>query len=176
MARKVRSDEVLRKTSVHLRYEFGTFTQLAQMLNTGAFGTGTLNNALLESFTVHSRLLLDFFFDDKPRHDDEVVADDFFGCEGKWPGMRGTMPPILQTVDRRVGKEVAHLTYSRLDVTPDEKLWTFPAIVQAIEKVWNTFITQVPPSRLDQDLSKIMTGKCHSPDPRAPKRVLGAFF
>jgi hypothetical protein len=147
--RAVRTDEVLRKASEHLHYEGHMCLTLAKALSTGVFGQGALLNMALESFTVHSRLLLKFFFDDKPREDD-IVADDFFGNEGKWQEMRDEIPPILDAIKKRVDKEVAHLTYARLNVTPEAKPWPFLDIVQAVEGVWNRFIAAVPLSRLDR--------------------------
>jgi hypothetical protein len=119
------------------------FSTLARALATGVFGDGSLNNAVLESFTVHARVLLDFLFADKPRPDD-VVAEDFFPTPEQWPMVRGDMPPILKDVDTRVGKEIAHLTYARLTVTPDKKQWRFVQIAVAIEGIIKLFVDNVP--------------------------------
>src|SRR5678816_3490620 len=119
MTRIRRSSEQLLGASEHLYYEWAMFGTLARALTSGVFGDGPINNAVLESFTVHARVLLDFLFDPKPRQDD-VVAEDFFPETTKWVQIRGDIPPILQQVESRVGKEVAHLTYARLVVTPAE--------------------------------------------------------
>ena len=147
MARKPRTDEELRAVSEHLYYEVGMLLNLAKVLATGSLGNGTLENAALESFTVHARGLLDFLYADNPREDD-VVADDFLGGQGTWPGVRGDIPPILNDVRQRVGKEVAHLTYARLSVTPEAKQWLFLDIAGAMQTVLGRFLKAVPKERL----------------------------
>jgi hypothetical protein len=47
-------------------------------------------------------------------------------------------------VAKRVGKEVAHLTYGRLAVTPEAKLWPFPEIAEALNGVLGVFIDSIP--------------------------------
>lgn len=147
MTRKVRTPDELRGASEHLLYEVGMFSTLARALATGVFGEGSINNAALESFTVHARVLLDFLFADKPRSDD-VVAEDFFPTPEMWPRLRGDMPPILRDVDARVGKEVAHLTYARLAVTPERKAWHFVEIAVALEAIITVFVSNVPRANL----------------------------
>jgi hypothetical protein len=143
----MRTDEDLRAASQHLHYEVWMFLTLARALSTGVFGEGPLSNAALESFTVHARALLEFFFGDKPRLDD-VVADDFVGGQGKWSELRGEMPAILADLRDRVGTEVAHLTYARLLVTPETKGWRFVDIAQSFEDVVGRFLRAVPAERL----------------------------
>ena len=147
MPRRTRADDELRAVSEHLQYEVGMFLTLARTLATGALGDGVLHNAALESFTVHARALLDFLFTDNAREDD-VLADDFLGGQRTWAGIRGDAPPILADVRQRVGKEVAHLTYGRLTVTPETKLWLFRDIAEAVEAVLRRFLGAVPKSRL----------------------------
>jgi hypothetical protein len=131
-------------------YELLMFRTLARALATDVFGEGSLHNAVLESFTVHARNLLDFLFVESPREDD-VVAADFLDSPEIWPEARGEMPEVLNDVNRRVGKEVVHLTYARLAVTPDQKPWPFLAITDAMQAIMTRFATPVPPSRLSAE-------------------------
>src|SRR5688572_13729148 len=78
-----------------------------------------LKNALLESFTIHIRALLAFLYDDQP-HRNDVIADDFVS---DWSSQRPPMPKALEKAHRRVGKEIAHLTYDRLSLTQEAKRW-----------------------------------------------------
>lgn len=147
MSRKTRDDDELRNASRHLFYEVFMFQSVARALGTGVFGKSPLSYALLESFTIHARALLEFFYAENPREDD-VVAEDYLNDEGKWADIRGDMPPILEDVRRRVGKEVAHLTYARCSVTKEEKPWPFGEIAQAFEVVLERFLHAVPKHRL----------------------------
>jgi hypothetical protein len=147
MKRPVRDPAVLRDVSQHLYYEYSTFRTLSQALRNPLFHKGAVKNALLESFAIHARVLLFFLFADNPQKDD-VIAEDFLTNPEQWPQIRGEMPDALKLVKQRVGKEIAHLTYARLDVTPDTKGWKFLAIADAVKQLVDTFITRVPPEHL----------------------------
>jgi len=146
MARRARTDDELRAVSEHLHYEVSMFLTLTRAMATGVFGTSAINNALLEAFTVHARVLLDFLFSEA-RYEDDVVAGNFLAGQD-WPTIRGTVSPILDAVRKRVGKEVAHLTYARVTVTPDAKQWRFLDIAKDMESLVRCFVAAVPKSRL----------------------------
>ena len=111
------------------------------------FERQTIHNALLESFTVHARVLLHFLYGSKSQSDD-VLAEDFFDTPSVWQQRRPGKSPLLDTVSKRVGKEVAHLTYKRLEVTPETKPWSYLGIVKEIGLVLMEFSKTVPVSRL----------------------------
>src|SRR5688572_21299671 len=115
-ARVPRKPAELREASEHLFYELWMLDSLARLLGLGAFGHGPVSNALLESFSIHARALLQFFFPMSPKSDD-VLAEDYFGGTAAWEAVRGAEPAALNQVNRRVGKEVAHLTYARLGLS-----------------------------------------------------------
>lgn len=142
MPRKARTPDELRAISEHLNYEVGMFMTLARALGTDVFEDGAINNAVLESFTVHARVLLCFLFDDFPK-DDDAVADDFLSGQD-WAAIRGEVPAALVVTRKRVGKEIAHLTYARLAVTAESKQWAFLEIADAMERVIQRFLAAVP--------------------------------
>jgi len=142
MARKVRTKEELVEASDHLHYEIWMFLSLANGLASGLCGQGVLNNALLESFTVHARILLDFLYTERAQKDD-VIAEDFFEAPLVWHQVRPPKSEILQKVHRRVAKEVAHLTYARQDVTPETKPWPFVEMADKVNTVFSKFLSLV---------------------------------
>ena len=71
-----------------------------------------IKNALLESFTIHVRVLKAFLFDPRGRLDD-VIADDYVANPEEWRRARGPVPEILRHASERAGGEVAHLTTRR---------------------------------------------------------------
>lgn len=148
MSRKQRSKEELVESSGHLHYEYSMLIGLANVQSTGDFGEGIINNALLESFTVHSRVLLHFLYSRNPREDD-VIAEDFLDDEDKWLSIRPQKSGTLDAIHPRVGKEVAHLTYARQDVTPETKPWPFIEIANEINAIFTEYIKLVPPENLD---------------------------
>src|SRR5436309_229585 len=138
MARRRRTDDELRAASEHLRYEIGMFDSTARVLASGVFGPGPATNAFLESFTVHVRALLQAFYPMNPKAND-VLAEDFFDESELWLTDRGELPEVLAAVKLRVGKEIAHLTYARLDVTPEAKVWNISAIWSAMHEIIRKF-------------------------------------
>src|SRR5437762_5482408 len=87
-ARPRRSDDELREASDHLFYELWMLDRTARLLAMGAFGEGPVRNAILESFTIHARGLIQFFFPKQPRRDDMLAAD-FLPSVAAWEAARG---------------------------------------------------------------------------------------
>jgi hypothetical protein len=157
MLRQQRTLETLRDTSEHLFYEFWMFNSLAQAMASGIFGQGALNNAALESFTLHARTLLDFLYAQKSQADD-VIAEDYFDQPSQWLTVRPEKTETLNAIHKRVGKEVAHLTYVRLDVTAEAKQWPFIQIYYEIITVFNAFLNNVAKNRLGSDFLVYLQG------------------
>ena len=147
MSRKQRTKEELIEASGHLHYEYSMFIGLANIQATGVFGKSIINNALLESFTIHSRILLDFLYSTNPREDD-VIAEDFLD-DDNWDSIRPKKTKTLESIHFRVGKEVAHLTIARHKVTPESKQWPFIEIANNVNPVFTKFIEMVPTEKLD---------------------------
>lgn len=152
MTRQQRTPEMLRDISEHLFYEFWMFNSLAQAMASGVFGQGALNNAALESFTLHARALLDFLYAEKPQADD-VIAEDYFDEPSQWLTVRPEKTETLKVIHKRVGKEVAHLTYARLEVTAETKQWLFIQIANEINSAFDAFLKNVAENRLGSSLS-----------------------
>jgi hypothetical protein len=138
---------ILRKASAVVWYEVWMLRSAAQVLSSPLFGEGVATNAFLESFTVHARALVGFFFGGQIDPED-MVARDFFDPPSQWAGVRKKMPAALKPVGARVAKEVAHLSYARLSVTPEAKGWDVPAITAAIIDLAGKFGNSVDPELL----------------------------
>lgn len=147
MARTIRKLEELQESSNHLFYEVWMFTSLANGLASGIAGQGPIANALLESFVIHVRAIMDFLYADRPQPDD-VIAEDFFASPEQWTRIRPALSESLSQAKRRAGKEIAHLTYARLDVTPETKPWRFSEIANEITTVMDIFLKNVPKENL----------------------------
>jgi len=150
MAPKSRTPETLRKVSKHLYYEVWMLEALAQILATGQLGKNASGNAAIEAFAIHVRAVMDFLYADSPRPDD-VVAEDFLPQDTNWSEVRPPLTKVLKVARKRAGKEVAHLTYARLNVSPEEKLWHFLDIAQDVSLAFKVFLQHVPPENLDDD-------------------------
>jgi hypothetical protein len=141
MARQRSSVERLRRfAEEHLLYEAGMLYEVTvKLMNRHHKDDLIAENALLESFGIHSRNLIDFLWLDKPMKDTDAIASDYVG-EWKAPAMSER----LSKVKGRVGKEMVHLSYNRLDVSEDEKGWQVLGIGPEITGAFGIFVTAVP--------------------------------
>jgi hypothetical protein len=128
MARKRRSDEILRAASDHLYYEYWMFRSLTDALAGGTTPPGWLRNALVESWVIHLRAQLDFAYPPKSVNPEDVVAADFFDNSDEWDATRPVLSKTLARGRDRANKEIAHLSYKRIDINHEDKQWHFVAL------------------------------------------------
>jgi hypothetical protein len=129
VTRTKRSSEDLKKVSEHLSYEIRMLTSTANGLISEITNGSSLHNALLESFTIHARCLVDFLYPIANPRSDDVVAEDF---APNWRAVRPPKPPVLNKLNLEVGKQIAHLTYRRISVTEEAKGWKFKEITTVL--------------------------------------------
>ncbi|MBZ5511693.1 MAG: hypothetical protein LAN70_11060 [Acidobacteriia bacterium] len=155
--RGVLSDaELLDYSGYHLVYEVQMLFVTAALM-TRATGRITpvgeeervVRFALLESFSLHLRNLIDLFYPNpkKKPHSTDVLADDFFQAR-KRPS---TFPAISQSLTRareRASKEVAHLTKERIAGTPPEKEWRFLELTGEMCNILDEFVRAASPEKL----------------------------
>lgn len=153
--REKQTDQVLQAASEHLLYEISMLRWTTDALAVTNLGRPTpplvYMNALLESFCLHARNLLDFLYPKQPRPDD-MIAPDFFDDPDEWSPP--DLTPLLGTVRGRAGKELAHLTYQRLAVTKEGKSWQYGKILAELSDVLGKFMISVPPDRFDDDFKR----------------------
>jgi len=151
-----RTDSELVRASGHLYYEIEMlFLSTVELARNEPIRL-TVGNALIESFTLHARALLDFLYESESPKRDDMIASDFFDDPSQWFATRPPMTPLLDTVRKRVGKETAHLTYHRQQLSPEQKEWRFMAIAQDIKGVIEVFVSQVPPGRIVGEIESIL--------------------
>ncbi len=136
------SDRELTDLSEHALYEMAMLMGLPRQFEWAA-GNDIATNALLESFVMHARQLVDFFFDHV-----RVGASDFFDDPiSEWKMVRGKEGSDLKDVVSRVGEEIAHLTWRR---TKPKEPWNLLEILQKIEALSVRFLERVRPSRISR--------------------------
>jgi hypothetical protein len=154
-----RSDADLRATAdEHLAYEIemlyralAELEALERAKHDGAVSQIT-KSALFESWAVHSRVLREFLFSrsDQARSDD-VLAQDFFN-DTEWEDIRPEPSAALEQGARRVGKEIAHLTYTRNQVKPEDRGWPVGPTTHELTTALRLFVHSAPENRLPRDL------------------------
>jgi hypothetical protein len=137
------------------------------------------SNALLESFLIHARCLRDFLWGTRSKwHSKDAFAQDF--CEpAGWERERGEVPPALAEIGsrERMGRELAHLTYHRKDVSPDAKLWACGDVCLEIIEALDRFMSLARPEVLDADTHQaLMYPQSHFPGVGPPSVGLGTYY
>lgn len=140
--------------SEHFFYEVWMLRSLAKKLSVSGLKQGPEANALLEAFILHVRVVIDFLYNDSPMPDD-IVATDFFDAPEEWTNIRPPMSEALSTAKKRSNKELAHLTYKRLDIPPEGKEWPYIEIRDAITSVVNIFVKNVARDVIGRNLNLI---------------------
>ena len=109
-------------------------------LATGLIGQGPLYNALIESFAVHLRNLIDFLYEEKTEaKPDWIFAQDYFSDPQEWILARPDKSEILKKAEIKAHKQVAHLTYVRRKKEP----WRFIEIMDEIYRPLSVFINKI---------------------------------
>jgi len=148
-----RPEEELREGSYHLYYEISIFFETARWyseIKKAAQGTvnvsiplTVLQNAFLESFLIHARLLLEFFHKECFRPDD-IKPSDFLSDEGDSKKIIKPDKLLMKEKDH-MDKKLAHLTYTR----SREYAWNLSAILKGIVDCLNSYIPLMRQDILD---------------------------
>ena len=102
-------------------------------------------DGVLGSWTVHARKLIDFI--ERPAErawPDDILADDFVPPDSAWPEVR---PRLLDQDElrRRIGKEIAHLTYPSGRKDPG---WEVGPATREVARAITVFVHHAPKDRL----------------------------
>ena len=145
--RQSRSEQELRDASNDLYYELWMFLKLASGLATGVFGESVLSNALLESFAIHAKVLLDFLYNDN-LDQGELSALDYVPNSEHWIHARPRKTALLRRVEadvrHRAAKEIGRLTYDRRLGAPEKTPWPFMRIAKEVNDAVDIFLALVP--------------------------------
>lgn len=138
--------------SEHVAYEIKTLLDTHGMLVRGEVKPGTpLHDAVLESFAVHLRNLVEFLFD-KVKHPDNARAEHFFGDPAVWHKLRGHKPHDLDKAQTQAHKQIAHITYDRVGADKD---WYVGTLAEQVSEVCRTFLDNADEDRLGPKLLEL---------------------
>jgi hypothetical protein len=126
---------------------------LLQLGAPSAAETNLLRNALIESFAVHARNVIDFLYPNKPQHTDVIAAD--FYAPGAWAAHRPGISTTLTAARRRAHKEIAHLTTERIAGNPPEKDWDFAGLTAELRPLMQLFATNALPARCSPAVARL---------------------
>lgn len=148
MTRRKRTDEERRTVLSHLEYEARMLIATAQGLASGVAAGSAIGNALVESFALHARNLIDFLWPEGAKTD-HVMAEDYFEDPSTWKKLRPPLSTLLKDSRIRAHKEIAHLSYDRLRVDEANKAWRFVEIATEILSAFRLFQNRLPAKYLE---------------------------
>jgi hypothetical protein len=121
---KLSKEELLKYFDAHVKYEIQMlqFTSKLPLLD-GDDAQTLYCNMVFESFCIHLRNLLNFFYPPNSRKPSDVYAEYYFEKDNWW---KENVVPISDSLEKarfRVNKEVGHLTTERIASMIPEKEW-----------------------------------------------------
>lgn len=125
----------------HLMHELSMLWEMAQILPHRKAGAET--SAFVESFCIHLRNLIDFFY--RPAKMDDVTAQDFLNPSTDW---KPTEPSLLTNAHNRANKELNHLTQQRKSGASKDKEWDTATLLNEIDSVAKDFADHASPNKL----------------------------
>jgi len=147
------SDDWLTKYSgEHLFHEFRMFWWLRQNIPADRY----LHDAALESFVLHLRNLIDFFYPRKSVQSSDVIATDFLDDPATWDPP-ASISATLNAARDRADKELSHLTAQRRDTGDPTKPWETDALFGEIKAVADKFVAKASPKKLHQHVFELLT-------------------
>jgi hypothetical protein len=145
----------------HLKYEIEMLVWASGIMATlGTFREeGPLawacNNALLNTFALHSRNLIDFLYlgaSDKGRATDVIVQD--YVDQKTLSKYLPPITPLLQQAKKKADKQAAHLTTDRIQYAKSGKGWKFIEIAKDIMKAFRAIAPVLPENRVSDPLKR----------------------
>ena len=137
----------------HLYYEIVMLYGVTHLLQRGVRDL-LIYNALLESFVIHSSVILDFFYK-LPLNLDEAKAVHYIKDREDW---KKALPPYNKyfiKFNKKRNSEVMHLSYRRLAVLPFDKKWNSSKLVKDIGKIVDLFLDHADPDLIDPRLYEL---------------------
>lgn len=124
----------------HIWYEVSMFFETGSRLRT-TNSDQVIRNATIESFLIHLRNLLDFFYPEGQVKPDDVIADYYF-ASGNTPTNFPAKSKTLDDAEIRAHKQLSHLTSKRYTGNDPKKNWNFNALMREMAGVLTIFVSQ----------------------------------
>jgi hypothetical protein len=140
-----RAERELEDASEHVKYEVDMLRGTTAFLASSAGATEQVTrNAYNESFVLHLRNLIDFFYK-RQGPEDDILAEHYVSDAARWVHDRGPRTPFLAGEKGRASKRVEHLSFERL--LTDEEGWRWADIRAQLQRVMKCFLSNLPPKR-----------------------------
>lgn len=111
-------------------------------------------NFFLEGVINHSRCLYEFLYFPKRKKPDDARAIDYFDSPELWHSIRPEIPTHFKSFYTRAGKEMAHLTYTRLSMTEISKRWDLYTLTNDLFTTLLLFAENADPDKIHTDVKQ----------------------
>lgn len=118
-----------------------------------------ITNGLILSFAVNFRNIYDFLFSNPPNPKDDVLAEQFFDDPLTWHQLRPEISQSLRTHRNRLNKHLAHITYARVNQTPEDLFWDFQEVMEGLAPAIRLFVENAEPTKLHTDIHEELNDK-----------------
>ena len=157
-------DQLTDYSNHHLKYELDMLIWTTGIMRTlGAECkknpiTWSLNNSLLNSYSMHARNLIDFLYlrSFGRDRDTDIIVQDFIDqdlLKGKLPAIS----PILKEAKIKADKQVAHLTTNRVEYEKKGKEWKFVEIAIEIYNRFSAISALFPSNKTGKDFLELIS-------------------
>lgn len=121
-----------------LNYEIRMFRETCNQLNFQE-GTSFEIDLLFESLAIHTRLLIEFFYNDKKKYKDDLIAQDFLPNTIDWKTQRPPKTRLLKNAQYKANKQLAHISLCRIEIAKNNKEWDWNGISRDMEIIIDKF-------------------------------------
>lgn len=159
------SDSELREYSDHhLKYELemllwctAILNSLAETRKAGALPLA-INNAVMNSFSMHARNLIDFLYLRSLGKDrgEDIIIEDFIELS-QLANCLPVMTPLLEEAKHKTDKQVAHLSKNRIQYEQVGKEWMVSDIVLDLIKAFHATSGRFPPERTGESFLALIS-------------------
>jgi hypothetical protein len=158
-----KNEEEMKKAALLIMYEWRQFYWADSIVNpdsrravqTRPMIDKVAQDAALETFLLHARVLRDFFSNSRPRPrnaDTDILAEDFFNTPGEWT--KPTLKYLTETRSKeRLDRALAHLSYDRISYAETGKGWRTSLIADELIAAWAEFLGTLHADRKEWFLS-----------------------
>ena len=136
-------EQLIAFSGQHLYYEITMFFGVKNLLKKD-IEDFYVYSALLESMIIHGSVILDFFYK-PPQKEDDASALDYIDDIARWKKLRPSYDKYFRKFHRRRSREVVHLSYKRMEVKDDERLWNMKKLTPHIKELVRVFMDVANP-------------------------------
>jgi len=105
-------------------------------------------NCLVESLALHARVLIFFFYGNKKKYPDDIIAQDFLLENIKWTEIRPEMSDFLKEIKLKADKQLAHLCLGRIELAREDRhSWNFQKVYQELYEIIELFYKTLKESK-----------------------------